>query len=166
MKTLTKLTIATLMIAMIIQTATATNFNTFRLQITEEHSVEVVTKVESLVEENLPVIHNMISKNNPLYNKKLKLPVKEEALVEEEIVTIPVAAKSSDDINFSSVIAALRAPEKEVDDIELDTKEIFENYQAENRFRLSAEEVSKLAREEQEVPEDESFYALMNSVSK
>ena len=166
MKSLTKLTIAALMITIMIQSVSANNFNTFRLQISEDLIVDVTTKVESLVEENLPVIHNIIRKSNPLYGKRIILPVKPEESVIEDLATMPVSTYNTDELNLAAVVSKIRIPEEEIDDVTIDTQEVFEQYQAEHHFEISSKEISKFVKEEQEVTEDKNFYSLMKAISK
>ncbi len=167
MKALTQITLTAMMIIILTNATTASNFKTFRMYLSEGKSIEVLIKVESMVEENLPVIHNILRKQSlQVVNQPHTLPVKEEQPVQEDIVTVPVNKSSVSNVYLGTLVSELSRPEKEVDDLDFDTREVFENYKAENRYQLTSEELSGFVKTEQEITEDPGFIMLMQIVSR
>lgn len=167
MNTLTKITLTAMMIIVLTNVTTASNFNTFKMYLSKGKSIEVFVKVESMVEENLPVIHNILSKEKmQVANQPLNLPVKEEQPVEEDIVTVPVNTSCASDVYLGALVSELSRPEKEVDDLDFDTHEVFENYMADKHYELTPDQLSQFVKKEQEVKEDATFQSLMQAVSK
>ncbi|TVQ15606.1 MAG: hypothetical protein EA361_05545 [Bacteroidetes bacterium] len=167
MKALTQITLTAMMIIILTSATHASNFTMFRMYLSEGKSIEVFTKVESLVEENIPVIHNILKRQSmQLVNQALVLPVKEEQTVEEDIITIPVNTGSASDNHLGALVSELSQPEQEIDDLDFDTREVFENYKAENQYQLTSEELSGFVKTEQEIAEDSGFMMLMQIVSK
>lgn len=166
MKTLKQITLTSLMIVLLTQVSFGNNFRKFRLHLSRETSVEVFSKVESLVEENLPLIHNIIKKDNPVINSRLILPTKEEELIQEDLVGTEENVTTLDERCLMNLVREMQQPEEEVDDLDFDTHEVFENYQQNHRYTLSAEELSAFIKEEKTVEEANSFTSLMDRVAK
>ena len=167
MKTLTKITLTAMMIIILTNATTASNFKMFRMYLSEGKSIEVFSKVESIVEENLPVIHNILKgQRQQVANQRISMPVKQEEPVQEDIVTLSVKTSSPTEIVPLALVSKLSQPEQEVNDLNFDTREVFENYRAEKHHELTPRELSKLVKKEQEVKEDPAFQSLMQVVSK
>lgn len=167
MKTLTKITLTAMMMIFLTNAINATNFKSFRMVISEGKSIEVLSKVETVVEENIPVIHNILRKEKTaVANQTLLLPVKEEKPVEEDIVTVPVNSNYASEAYYGALVSQLSRPEQEADDLDFDTREVFENYMTDKHFELTPDQLSQFVKEEQEVKEDAAFQSLMQAVSK
>lgn len=167
MKTLTKITLTAMMIIILTNVTTANNFKMFRMYLSEGKSIEVFVKVESMVEENLPVIHNILRRqNSQVVNQTLILPVKEEQPIKEDIVTVPVNKSCTSTMYLGALVSELSRPEKEADDLDFDTQEVFESYMADKHYELTPDDLKQFVKKEQEVKEDAAFQALMQAVSK
>ncbi len=167
MKTLTKITLTAAMMIFLSNGTFATHFTSFRMVISEGKTIEILSKVEAEVEENIPVVHNILWKERmEVVNQPLVLPVKEEKAVEEDIVTVPVDEHRAAPEYLGALVRQLSRPEKEVNDLDFDTREVFENYMADKYFELTPDDLSQFVKEEPEVTEDAAFQSLMQAFSK
>ncbi len=168
MKTLKQITLTAIMIILTANVSYGSSFKKFQMMLSNGKSIEVLSKVETLVEENLPVLHNAIFGRADSFFTSVTILSKEEMPVEEEMV-IP-AVKASKDNNLATSLELLpivRMKETEVsEDLGFDTREVFENYRSENMHQLTSAQLATFVKHETEVPEDTVLCSLLQAMAK
>jgi hypothetical protein len=159
MKTNIKITLTSLIIILVANVSFGSSNNSFRMFINESKSIEVLTKAEELIEENLPVIADAI--NRVRFNNRSEevmiVPVKDEMLVEEDLILVDVKQHAISVTELMLLLPEIQIMEQEIDDLDFDTKKIFNELKASNEFQLTPEDHKRFTKEENEVMEDLIF---------
>lgn len=164
MKTLKQITLTTLMMTLMINVAVASSYTTFRMQISDKLNVEVLSEKEELVQEEHPVVNKVINKFEKAHTFFV-LDVKEEQPVEEDLITVKISRPSAFDRNLNGVLSKLIAEEEEIDDLDFDTRKVFEQYAERATYRLTPEILDYFVMEEADIEEDE-LAIILNEVAK
>ena len=153
MKTLKQITLTAVMIVVSSQMIMAESFKTFKLEISAGRFVEVLTRVESLIEEEVVAVNASTPENNATM-RILELPIKEEELLDEELPGVERENNSQVFVNLMPVLAEIRKPESLMVENDIDTRMVFESVQAENIHRLDKKTLAQLSKHESELDED------------
>lgn len=165
MKTISQITLISLMIILLSNISLAGSLTKFKMYLDGNNAIEVLSKVETLVEESLPVI------NKDFYKKAastttLTLITKEELPLEEDL-NLPEAKEEKVSVaDISGLVKSLNKPEEEIDDLNFDTHEVFEQIQASKQFKLTPENLSNFIKEEKVVMEDTYYSTADHHLSK
>lgn len=165
MKT-TTITLAILITLISTASSFATSQKRFRMQLANQQTIEVFSKVESLVEESLPVITDAIGKSKIPVSFVLTFISKEELPVEEQLPHDTYCENQISEAYLVDLVRNLSKEEEEVNDLDLDTHAVYQQYLSERHTELTSEEISSFVKAEQEVNENNLFSSLMINVSK
>ena len=167
MKTLKQITLTAIMIILAANVSYGSSFKKFQMMLSNGISIEVLSKAETLVEENLPVLHNAFCGRTDSFYTTVTILSKEETLVEEEIF-IPTASATQNSLtDILGIMPLMHKQEAEVDeDLGFNTREVFESYRTENLHQLTSSELATFVKQETEIPEDDVLCNLLKSMAK
>jgi uncharacterized protein (UPF0335 family) len=158
MKTLAHTTLTSLMILFLITSQSfGGSVKKLKIYLGEDKVIEVLSKVESLVEENIPVVKHSMRSNPTTF--ALQFEVKEE-LVEEELILIPSEKTTISNEQMFALIKSISKPEQEIDDLNFDTRKVFDEYQSSKGMEITPEILARFVKAENEVAE-ENFVSSM-----
>ncbi len=165
MKTIAQITLTSLMIILLSNLSLAGSFTKFKMYLNGDNAIEVLSKVESLVEECLPLVNTDFYKKSAA-TTTLTLITKEELPVEEDLNLPEASNKEVSVTDISGIVKSLQKPEQEIDDLNFDTREVFEQIQASEQFKLTPEKLSHLIKVEKEVMEDIYYSSTVDHMAK
>jgi hypothetical protein len=131
--------------------STSTSAQSFKIYTSNNLTLEVFSKVEEPVEENLPIITDAVCKSKSPANFVLEILSKEEELVAEELPVTDFCQKQISDEYMVALVRRLEKEEAEVDDLNFDTREVFNQIKDEKNYELTPEDLAGLIKEEKEV---------------
>jgi hypothetical protein len=110
MKTLNKITLATLLMILFTSASFADSFKKFKMQIKADQFIEVITKLENIIDENT------FGTSELRTMEVLKECTKEEQLIEEEIplMEIPLLRVSVEELQL--IVKSITQPEHEIEE--------------------------------------------------
>lgn len=167
MKTLKQIALTAIMIILVANVSYGSSFKKFQMMLSNGNSIEVLSKVETLVEENLPVLHNAIFGRADSFFTSVKILSKEEMPVEEEMVIPAIKASNNTLITTLELMPIVHIQETEVsEDLGFDTKVVFENYRREKLHQLTSAQLASFVKHETEVAEDTVLCNLIKAMAK
>jgi uncharacterized protein (UPF0335 family) len=153
MKTLAHTTLTSLMILLLISSQSfGGSVKKLKIYLGEDKVIEVLSKVESLVEENIPVVKHSIQSNPTTF--VLQFEVKEELPVEEDLILTQSETTISNE-QMLALIKSISKPEQEIDDLDFDTRKVFDEYQSSKGMEITPEILAKFVKAENEVVEED-----------
>jgi uncharacterized protein (UPF0335 family) len=165
MKTLAHITLTSLMIIIIANSQSfGGSLNKFRMYLGENKTIEVWSKVESLVEENIPVVKHSIRSNPTTF--VLQFEVKEELVVEEDLILTHTNKTTISNGQMLALIKSINKPEQEIDDLEIDTAKVFDAYQSSRGMEITPEILARFVKAENEVVEENVVSSMVGKHSK
>jgi hypothetical protein len=138
----------------------------FRMHLSNQQTIEIYSKVESLVEESLPVITNAICKSKSPVSFVLKFVSKEELPVEEQQPLATLCNKQISDAYLVELVRNLSKDEEEINDLDIDTHAVYQQYLSERHTELTSEEIKFFVKAEQEINEYQPLSSHIITVSK
>jgi hypothetical protein len=155
MKTLNQITLTAAMIMMSATLTMAGSLEKFEVKLSNGQTLEIISKVEEVVEETIPGYEETIRNYRMSKFEISYLPVYIETPVEEELPVYAENANYSHDNYLGLLLSSISKPEEEVEDnFGFDTKEVFAQIQMENRTELTNGKLAKFIKAEKEVEED------------
>ena len=155
MKTLNQITLTAAMIIMSATLSMAGSLEKFQMRLANGQVLEIISKVEEVVEETIPGYDEIIRNHRMSKFEITHLPVYTEAPVEEELPLYADNTNYSHDDYLGVLLSSINKPEEEVEDnFSFDTKEVFAQIQKENRTELTNGTLAKFIKTEKEVEED------------
>ncbi len=154
MKTLNQITLTAAMIIMSATFSLAGSLERFEVKLSNGQVLEVISKVEEVVEETIPGYEETIRNYRMSKFEITYLPVYTETPVEEELPVYADNTNYSHDNYLGVLLSSISKPEEEVEDnFGFDTKEVFAQLQMENRTELTNGKLAKFIKAEKEVEE-------------
>jgi len=158
MKTLKQITLTAAMIILIVNFTIAGNTRTFEVQLSNGKVMEVISKVEQLVEETIPGFAEFITNYRMSRFEITEMPVYTENLVEEELPVFNVKKENNNDDYLGVLLSSINKSEQEVEDsFPFDTKEIFAEIQKEERKSTMDFDIARFVKVEKEITEEPIF---------
>ena len=155
MKTLNQITLTAAMIIMSATLSMAGSLEKFEVKLSNGQTLEIISKVEEVVEETIPGYDETIRNYRMSKFEITHLPVYIETPVEEELPMYVESKNYSHDDFLGVLLSSINKPEEEVEDnFSFDTKEVFAQIQKENRTELTNGTLAKFIKTEKEVEED------------
>jgi len=115
MKTLSKITLATLLMILFTTASFAGSFKKFRMQIRADQFIEVISKVENTIEEALPLEEKSVALDAASMEKFMACS-KEEQLIEEELPLVKVSKLSVSVEELRLIVQSISQPEQEIEE--------------------------------------------------
>jgi hypothetical protein len=155
MKTLNQITLTAAMIIMSATLSMAGSLEKFEVKLSNGQTLEIISKVEEVVEETIPGYDEIIRNHRMSKFEITHLPVYIETPVDEELPMYVESKNYSHDDYLGILLSSINKPEEEVEDnFSFDTKEVFAQIQKENRTELTNGTLAKFIKTEKEVEED------------
>ncbi len=166
MKTIAQITLTSLMIILLSNISLAGSLTKFKMYLNGDNAIEVLSKVETLVDECLPVVNTDFYKKSVPTTASFTVKSKEELPLEEDLNLPEVSEEKLSVADMSALIKSLTKPEEEIDDLNFDTHEVFEQIQASEQFNLTPEKLSDFIKDEKEVMEDVYYSSAVPPLTK
>ena len=155
MKTLNQITLTAAIIIMSATLSMAGSLEKFQMRLSNGQVLEIISKVEEVVEETIPGYNEIIRNHRMSKFEITHMPVYIETPVEEELPVYAENANYNHDNYLGVLLSSISKPEEEVEDnFGFDTKEVFAQIQRENRTELTNGKLAKFIKTEKEVEED------------
>jgi hypothetical protein len=116
MKAIAKITTAAAMIILFTNVSMGGSFQKFKMFISESKAVEVMSKVETLVEDNMMLLNVAGSKSARNDSDVLYIPVKEEMPVAEELFTTETSHLAISNDELKTILNTISQPEELVEE--------------------------------------------------
>ncbi|TVQ83993.1 MAG: hypothetical protein EA393_14860, partial [Bacteroidetes bacterium] len=116
MKTLKQITLTAAMIILSVNFTIAGNTRTFEVQLSNGKVMEIISKVEQLVEETIPGYAEFINNYRMSRFEITEMPVYTESLVLEELPVFNVKKENNNDEYLGVLLSSISKPEAEVED--------------------------------------------------
>lgn len=136
MKALKQITLTAIMILFTTNISMAGSFRKFQMHLTDGRTIEVVSRVEKVVKENIPTYKRLVDSKTIAH----KSTTSESWNCE----------KSNSERVLRELISQIQKPESPVLEKDLNTQAIFKQYLQEKSYRLTVEELSNLVKVEKE----------------
>lgn len=166
MKTLKQITLSLALIILTSGTTMAGSFKSIEVKLSNGKTLSILTKVEELVEESIPGYQYFVNQfRNRVAEPIAILAVYEEELLEEKTPSVSSLNTQPDMVNLNGLLAQIK-PEATLLEEDIDTHEIFVQYQKEIQSSNDNVNIENFVKAEKELDEELPGTFFLNRVVK